>query len=362
MAPKFRGNSEDWMDDHRSSKNKRADGARKKMAKARQMDLLPEQANATVAEVFPKQCRVKLDGSLGSESSTGTLLCSYRRAQVIGEVRDEEFKQRAPVAVGDRVLVEPTGGQTGVLTGVTSRKNTLFRIAPGQLEKKFVHVLAANIDLVLIVASVAEPEFSPGLIDRFLVAAELEGIEPVIAVTKTDLLVSPQSSVQAHTQGGALDQTPWRNYAHIGYTVLELSIRAQEGLDDLFKKIQGKTVVFCGQSGVGKTSLLNTILGQPRGKVGAVSEATGKGRHTTTSAVLLDGPAGSQWIDTPGVREFGLLKVQARDLGKAFPEFTRLPCTQSGCEHFAEEQCDARSEYRYPSYLRIYQSLKEGEG
>jgi len=353
MAPKFRGNSEDWMDDHRSSKNKRADGARKKTAKARQMDLSPEKANATVAEVFPKQCRVKQDGE------KGFLLCSYRRAQVIGEVRDEEFKQRAPVAVGDRVLVESTGSQTGVLTGVSSRRNTLLRIAPGRLEKKFVHVLAANIDVVLIVASVAEPEFSPGLIDRFLVAAEFEGIQPIICVTKMDLCSEPESQTPEKALGLV---TPWRCYSQIGYSVLELSIHSKVGLDQLLSLIVGKTVVFCGQSGVGKTSLLNTILGQPRGKVGAVSESTGKGRHTTTSALLLDGPEGSQWIDTPGVREFGLPQIQAHDLGKAFPEFAHLPCTQKGCQHFNEKVCDARSEYRYPSYLRIYQSLLEGEG
>ena len=351
MAPKFRGNSDDWMDDHRSSKNKRADGAKKKLAKARQMELSPEKANATVAEVFPKQCRVKLDGAVD------TILCSYRRAQVVGEVRDEEFKQRAPVAVGDRVLVELTGGQTGVLTGITSRRNTLYRIAPGRLEKKFVHVLAANVDLLLIVASVAEPEFSPGLIDRFLVAAELEGIEPVICVTKRDLRVAEHGL--GESQG---EQAPWRNYARIGYRVIELSAHQKVGLEELLKTIHGRTVVFCGQSGVGKTSLLNVILGKNSGRVGSVSQVTGKGRHTTTSAVLLDGPEDSQWIDTPGVREFGLLNVLPQDLVRAFPEFGSLGCAQQGCLHFNEQDCQAKLEYRYPSYRRIYQSLLEGEG
>jgi len=351
MAPKFRGNSDDWMDDHRSSKNKRAEGAKKKLAKARQMELSPDQANATVAEVFPKQCRVKLD------RSAELILCSYRRAQVIGEVRDEEFKQRAPVAVGDRVLVELTGGQTGVMTGIASRKNTLYRIAPGRIEKKFIHVLAANVDLLLIVASVAEPEFSPGLIDRFLVAAQLEGIQPVICVTKSDLV-----SLKQKEEGTESERAPWNNYSKIGYRVIELSAHQKTGLEELLQAIHGKTVVFCGQSGVGKTSLLNAILGKEWGRVGSVSQVTGKGRHTTTSAVLLDGPEGSQWIDTPGVREFGLPHVLPKDLGRAFPEFLALACTEDGCHHFNEQECRAKTQYRYPSYRRIYQSLIEGEG
>jgi ribosome biogenesis GTPase len=133
-------------------------------------------------------------------------------------------------------------------------------------------------------------------------------------------------------------------------------------MDALLNRIRGKGAVFCGQSGVGKTSLLRVLLGTEVGKVGDVSDATGKGKHTTTAAILLGGPDGSDWIDTPGVREFGLLEIKPEQLKDQFPEFRNLACQAPGCLHESEEGCAARSLERYASYLRIIKSLRTGEG
>lgn len=340
MAPKFKGSSDDWLDDEKQSGRSRK--RPKKVIEARGLDLPWSQSNATVEEVFPKQCRVRLDGSpMG-------FLASYRWAEIINKSK-VQARERTPVCVGDRVLVETTGDQSGVVVGICSRKNSLVRPAPGRDGQKHYHALAANLDLLVIVASVQEPDFSPGLIDRFLIAAELQRIPVLICISKADL---------AHLEGA---QPVWGQYAQLGYDLLEVSARQGRGIDSLLRKIEGKSVAFCGQSGVGKTSLLRKLLNQDVGRVETVNPLTGKGRHTTTGAVLLDGPMNSRWMDTPGVREFGLVHLQAEDLRDYFPEFRELPCSSTGCLHESEVQCEASQLFRYSSYLRIFHSLQAGE-
>jgi ribosome biogenesis GTPase len=199
----------------------------------------------------------------------------------------------------------------------------------------------------VIVVSCFEPDFSIGFVDRFLVGAESEGVSACICVTKIEL---------SHP-----NEKPWGIYKALGYPVFEVSSKKELGLTELYQFILGKTSVFCGQSGVGKTSLLRSFLGSDVGKVGNVNGLTGKGRHTTTSAVLLDGPEDSNWIDTPGVREFGLAQVVPKNLASCFPEFRNLSCSQSGCIHLNESDCHAHQLIRYPSYRRILDSLLAGE-
>jgi ribosome biogenesis GTPase len=260
---------------------------------------------------------------------------------------DVEIRERTPVAVGDRVEASRVSPDSGVVEGVCERKNRLMRPAPGRDAQQ--HVLAANVDVVAIVVALRNPEFSPGLIDRFLVGAQAAGAHPILCVTKMDLL-----------EAGAA--RPWAVYADLGFEVHEISSRTHAGIDALRKVFIDKSVVFCGRSGAGKTSLLRDLLGADIGRVGEVSESTGKGKHTTTSAVLLGGPGRSQWIDTPGVREFGLADVEAEQLKEFFPELRSLGCEQSGCEHGGEPGCKAAGLPRYASYLRILESLKNGEG
>ncbi len=302
--PKFRGDSDDWLDQEGTKSKRRGGSAGKNKPVGRAIDLPVEKANAVVAEIFPNQCRVRMDGSALA------LLCSYRRAGVVGK-SSTEVRERTPVAVGDRVFVQSTGSHTGIIEGICLRKNSLSRPAPGREEGSLYHTLAANIDLLVIVVSVCEPNFSSGLVDRFLVAAESEKIPVVIGLTKIDLKVG--------------EETPWKIYEELGYSVLLLSSKDRTGVTQMMQAIQGKTVVFCGQSGVGKTSLLRVLLDDPTlGKIGAVNPTTGKGRHTTTGAVLVGDAHDSRWIDTPGVREFGLTRIPANELSRYFLEMQNI--------------------------------------
>lgn len=360
MAPKYRGDEEDWLDNEDLRGARAPDSRGRQGPSARSTSLPYKDANATVAEVFPNQCRVRFDGD-GTD-----LLCTYRRAEVVSKSK-AEIRERTPVAVGDRVLAaksrQSVGAnlpvpapsrvkrdgvlQGGVIEGICLRKNCISRPAPGRDGTRVHHTLAANIDLLVIVVSADRPKFSPGLVDRFLVAAESEGVPVLICITKTDLITQKEKE--------------WAIYQELGYPVLEVSSVQQIGIQEIKDFVQGKTVVFCGQSGVGKTSLLRQLLGVDVGKVGSVNESTGKGKHTTTGAILLGGPVGSHWIDTPGVKEFGLANVTPEKLAGFFSEFSALRCGQSQCLHLDEPGCLARGLVRYVSYRRILESLLAGE-
>ncbi len=192
-------------------------------------------------------------------------------------------------------------------------------------------------EILVIVTSAADPEFSPGLVDRVLVAAQMQGILPIICVNKIDLLASPVK--------------PWAIYSELGFEVFEVSATRGTGIPALRDRLLKKRVAFFGHSGVGKTSLLRALIGEQIGKVGEVSEVTGKGKHTTTGAVLIQGPEDSLWIDTPGVREFGLIGLNAEQLAEYFPEFRGLDPS--------DPESPARELPRYESYCRIRDSLLE---
>ncbi|MBC7692262.1 MAG: ribosome small subunit-dependent GTPase A [Methylotenera sp.] len=345
MSPKFNGGSDDWLDDEDSS----GSGApvarvkKKKTAANKATQLPAEEANAVVVEVFPNQCAVRLDGAPAEKNVD--VLCSYRRSQLMD--KESEIRDRSPVAVGDRVKVELTGSSTGVVEALCIRKNQLVRPAPARATR---HVLVSNIDQLVIVTATQNPEFSPGLVDRFLIAASVQGIPAVICINKIDLHASV---------AGVLP--PWKTYEDLGYPVIEVSAKRDLGVAQLQEITSGKLTVFCGHSGVGKTSLLSVLLQREAGRVGEVSDFTGKGRHTTTGAILL---RDSHFIDTPGVRAFGLIDVSPEKLHTYFPEFSspaQLGCAQKDCLHMDEADCKATSLARYSSYRRIFESIRSGE-
>ena len=330
MSPKFKGDSDDWLDEEESSGISRSSG--KKKLKSKSVSLPDDEANAVVVEVFPNQCAVRMD------VAQLEFLCTYRRASLVGK-KDDETRERSPVAVGDRVLVQTLDHQSGVIEGVCERKNQLARPAPARATK---HVLVSNVDLLVMVAAAQNPDFSPGLVDRFLVAAAAQKIDVILCINKIDL---------------NQDASAWSLYRDIGILVIEVSAKREMGISELRAAIGDRRTVFCGHSGVGKTSLLNVLLNQSK-KVAEISESTGKGRHTTTAAVLL---RGSSFIDTPGVREFGLFGMSPEQLVQYFPEFSKLKCKAVSCLHAGETGCQATALPRYSSYRRIFESLSLGE-
>jgi ribosome biogenesis GTPase / thiamine phosphate phosphatase len=330
MTPKYRGDDNDYLD---SDKERGAHGtgrvAKKKRPAASYLPIA--EANGTVVEVFPNQCKV-IDAG-GQEFA-----CTYRKAKL----PTLELRERAPVAVGDRVRFAPVGNRDGVIEGICERKNFLSRPAP---EKAMRHTIVANIDLLVIAAAAREPEFTPGLVDRFLIAAQIAEIEPVICITKMDLVASD-------------DERPWNLYRDIGFKVVETCAKSGLGFNEIRAAMENKLSTFCGHSGVGKTTILNALLGIQVGKTREVSSSTGKGMHTTTSAFLIPG---TQLIDTPGVRAFGLLDVKPEEIRNYFPELQNLKCEDEDCWHLDEEGCTAQELPRYQSYRRIVESVAAGE-
>ena len=278
-----------------------------------------------VSEVFPRFCNVILDSDLGTNSGTNLggkvsegasstssgnsvsakkLLCTYRRAQVID--KDAEWRERSPVAPGDLVAVKVLGSRDGVIEELFPRRNCIQRRAPGK-EGKVVHTIAANIDYVVIVTSLHDPDFSPGLVDRFLIAAERAEITPVLVINKIDLRKNPEDR-------------PWQLYTDLGKHCFPISNVTGEGIAEVKDFLRAKTSVFCGHSGVGKTSLLQQLFGVSVGKIGELSKSTGKGKHTTTVSTLVQTEDHTRFIDTPGIKEFGLIDVNPKDLIQYYPE------------------------------------------
>jgi len=283
-----------------------------------------------------------------------------------GNFRIRGNKQTNPIAVGDRVsfLLQEDG--TGMITDIDDRRNYIIRRAT-KLSKQ-THVIAANIDLLCLVATLGFPRTSTGFIDRLLVTAEAYHIPAVILFNKCDLY------------DGEL--WPFHNemrdlYAGAGYSLYAVSALTGEGMDVVKELIAGRTVLFCGHSGVGKSALLNALDPSLHLKVGQVSEWSLKGKHTTTFAEMhplqLEGHEGKQTflIDTPGIKEFGMVDFKPEELSHFFPEMRRVlhDCHFSNCTHRHEPQCAVKaaveagiiSEERYRNYLHIIDSVEEVE-
>ena len=282
-----------------------------------------------------------------------------------GNYRLRGNKQTNPVAVGDRVLFEMQDDGTGVIHEVEDRRNYIVRRAT-KLSKQ-THVIAANIDLLCIVATLGLPRTSTGFIDRLLVTAEAYHIPAAILFNKVDLY--DDELWEIHNEMKAI-------YTAAGYPVLEVSALDGTGLDEVNRLIGGKTVLFSGHSGVGKSALLNALSPGLGLKVGQLSDWSLKGRHTTTFAEIHPVPLSTlnsklltYLIDTPGIKEFGMVDFNAQELGHFVPEMRAVlhDCHFANCTHRHEPGCAVKaaveegrlSAERYQNYLNIIDGIDE---
>ena len=282
-----------------------------------------------------------------------------RDCRLRGNYRLRGNKQTNPVAVGDHVLFEMQEDGTGVIHEVEDRKNYIVRRAT-KLSKQ-THVIAANIDLLCIVATLGLPRTSTGFIDRLLVTAEAYHIPAAILFNKSDLMVDDELR--------ALQQEVGDIYSKVGYPVLEVSALEGTGVDAVKEMIAAKTVLFSGHSGVGKSALLNAISPGLGLKVGQISDWSLKGKHTTTFAEIFPIQQSTFLIDTPGIKEFGMVDFNRQELSHFFPEMReRLhDCHFANCTHRHEPGCAIKkavddgliSEERYHNYLNILEDTEQ---
>lgn len=228
---------------------------------------------------------------------------------------------------GDRVVWQPTEPGNGVVTALLNRQTLLSRPDYSGREKP----LAANISQLVIVIA-PEPEPSEYLVDQYLVAAELINVQAVIALNKSDLL---DKELLAEMDGR------FSKYDKIGYPYLHVSAKENHGLDSLIERLQSQTSILVGQSGVGKSSLINALLPDKDVQIGQISKATGFGRHTTSVTTSYRLPSGGKLIDSPGVRSFRLGEITQAQLEQGFVEFRPLlgKCRFSNCAHADEPDC-----------------------
>jgi ribosome biogenesis GTPase len=281
-------------------------------------------------------------------------------ARMKGVFKLDDITSTNPIAVGDMVEIEMENEieNTATITGILPRRNYINRQSPRHTHQH--HIVAANLDQSLLVVTLKEPRTSQGFIDRFLVASEMYHVPSLIVFNKADLFRKKEQEKFEH----------WKiMYESIGYPVLLTSVTENKGIEELRGLLDNKTTLISGHSGVGKSSLLNRLLPDLDLKTKDISGWSGKGQHTTTFAEMYDLPGNGRIIDTPGMREFGLVDISKQEVSHYFPEMrVRLNnCQFNNCLHIDEPGCAIKEAVsneeidadRYVSYINILGSIEE---
>lgn len=293
---------------------------------------------------------------------------SLYTCQLKGSLKQETNRFKNLVAVGDFVYFSPQSDHEGTISFIEERKSILSRA--DNLSRNKEQLIAVNIDQVLITASVILPPLKPFLIDRYIIAARKGNMEPIIVINKTDYLESTPSAMDRpfFEEEQRLYHEFLEIYRNLGITVLPVSSSTGEGIEALKQTMKGKASVFSGQSGVGKSSLMNAVTGSNL-KVGGIVDKTRKGSHTTTSSHLLPIEDGGFCIDTPGIKSFGIWELSKQEIQSHFSEIGACSqnCKYPDCLHLQEPVCAVKdavengliSRLRFDSYCALMASLSK---
>ncbi len=287
------------------------------------------------------------------------------RARIKGKFKIDGITSTNPIAVGDIVELEMENEleQTAMIIEIYERRNYINRKSPHQ--KYYHHIVAANLDQSMLFATMKEPRTSQGFIDRFLIASEAYHIPSIIVFNKAD--VYRKKEMDLFEEWKAM-------YEAIGYKVFLISMEKKEGIDEVKEMLNDKITLISGHSGVGKSTFINYIMPELDLRTEEVSGWSGKGMHTTTFAEMYDLPNAGEGkvIDTPGVKEFGLVDISKQELSHYFPEMRVLinDCQFNNCIHLEEPGCAVKNAVvneiihplRYISYCGILATIEEKKG
>jgi len=276
----------------------------------------------------------------------------FYQCRIKGKLRLSGIRSTSPVAVGDRVGFDLDDEAVGIIHTIDQRENYLVRKSVNL--SKQLHIIGANIDLVFLVITLKNPETFTTFIDRFLVSAAAFGIETVLLFNKMDQYTEEELERVNELKG---------LYTSIGYQSVLCSTKSDQGMSELRNLMKDNTSIFSGHSGVGKSTLINTVAPELLLKIGEISEQHGQGQHTTTFAEMFDLSFGGRIIDSPGIRGFGIADINKEEIARYFKEFFKASenCKFNNCQHLSEPGCAVKSELeegtiaesRYQSYLSM---------
>ena len=283
----------------------------------------------------------------------------FVNARLKGKLKIAGRTSTNPIAVGDVVEIDEEAVEGSlVISKIYDRKNYINRVSPHN--KNLHHIVAANLDQSLLFATLKDPKTSFGFIDRFLITSEAYRVPAIIVFNKADLYKEKEQEKFELAK---------KNYEAIGYKIMLMSIEKNIGTAEVKDLLKNKTTLLSGHSGVGKSTFINYVFPNLTLKTLAVSDWSGKGMHTTTFAEMFDLPFGGSIIDTPGIREMGLVDVPKHELAQYYPEMRAVmnDCKYNNCQHFNEPGCAVKiainagiiSEERYLSYLAIKDTIEE---